>query len=255
MNPRSLILLAMLVAAPVGAVPVTFTTADYFVDAIAAVDAEVATDSRGVSMPPDGAGTLPVFANAAVLAPAFGDDAFADAFADASADSVPGEHFLAVATEAGSESGNGAFSDAAAVASFLGTFGGAGAYTFMLDFSQLSETLVQGAADASGELFVALRSGFTTLLDRSFVVDELFRFDFALDGSDVGVLDIALVSLGSALGDGRAFNLASAAFTLDVANAVPAPAPLALAALPLLFVARQGSRVHRRRTERIGNDA
>lgn len=236
-------LLLLLVSSELFAAPVLFTAAEYSVDVVAGVDAASAADSATVTTPPDDPLLdLPAIASAIQDGANLGDDAAADALAD----NVFGELLLSASTEAGSESAGGAFADASAASSLFATFAGAGLYTLMLDFESLSESLVAGINDAGAQLFVRIDAGVDTLLDRSLTLDELLSFDFILPDAVEGVLDVVLV--GSAFAEtGRAANLATAAFSLDVvavANNVSEAPTLALLMAALLMVVTS-SRGHR----------
>ena len=228
--------LALLIASStLFAAPVLFTAAEYSVDVLAGVDADITDDSATLGSPPTDPAGLPVLVSVTQEGVAAGDDATADALVD----NVLGELLLSTSTEAAAESTNAAFVDASATSSLFATFAGAGLYTLVLDFESFDESLVSGINEAGAELFVRIDVGFDTLLDRTLSIDELVLFEFVLPDAVEGVLDVLLVSHAFAE-TGRAANLATAALTFDVeavVNNVSEVPTLALVLGSLLMVA------------------
>lgn len=191
------------------AAPITFTSTSY--DTHASAFAGPASDG------PDDQSGDPVLLSSAFVATAT-DSAAADAIAD--------HLFLAASTEAISTL---EASGAEAIAGFSGSFfTPGGAFSLWLDFEDFSDALGDGSAGA--ELFVTLVVDGLTLFDESYTVSQLMGADFATAAGLAGLLDITLVSLSDAFGDGSGFNLASADFSLNTVslNTVPVPASLAL---------------------------
>jgi hypothetical protein len=199
-------LLLVLATTSAQAVPISFTSGNYFITAFADVDGALDGPVDFFS-PPD---ALPIAASASVAA------AGGSAQAAATADNFS----LAVSTSADS---TGGVASASAVATFLGEFITPGdAFSLLGNFDDLTLGL-----DAGSLLAVRLSVDGSPLFDQSFVSSELIDAAFFQPAGLSGILELVLISTALADSTGEVSNLATFNFTLDAA-AVPEPATLAL---------------------------
>ena len=92
-----------------------------------------------------------------------------------------------------------------------------------------------GINAASAELALRIIVGLDTILDTTFMVSQLFEFEFMLDDASSAALDLVLI--GDAFSEaGTVGNIASVDFNLDV-RAVPENSSLALALLAFALLA------------------
>lgn len=157
---RLLLILALASTGAAHAVPVTFTSVQYDVLALA----EVGAAFDGPDNVSGDAAMLPLIAIAD-----------ADAGEDfASASGIADTFFLASTAEAFSTS---EFAGAVGVASFLGEFSGAGRYRLTVDFDRFDD-VTDGLADAM--LAIGLRAGGADLIDIVLLGATSFMRDFSL---------------------------------------------------------------------------
>lgn len=216
----------------VQASPATFSSYEFALDTLVALDGISDGDSRFILDP-----ILPPLSATAGLTGANGNDS-----ADAEAEAKFGE--LHASANAQSQSGSGTFSDAVSTAGFFAAFDKAGRYEFEINFESSRSTVVPGANSADAELSLIIENGFDVIIDTSFTLSETFQFDFELAENAEGFIEIELFSNAFAM-SGAAGNTAITQFTLDYApTPVPLPASLLLLLSGFGFV---GS--HRRKSE------